>query len=238
LRGNGDAQACRGNHRYEYFKAFKVKKVQRRFAVEYKSGRRKSGPKANSIWGDMDLKSVAQDVQEETQFLPADPQDVKSSSKMSLPGEEQAKSLLTLTIRQQTNAPTLQEIIMTDENNTMNSSATPAIVAPDAPKKERKPRARKAALQTASVEAAVEPTAGKQKRGRKPKSTEAVSNAKRAPVKRTPRAVKAATAAPTAAIDEMAGLLQLEKENQRLRKLLAEKLRAENGDLRKRLNLD
>jgi hypothetical protein len=36
----------------------------------------------------------------------------------------------------------------------------------------------------------------------------------------------------------MADLLQLEEENQRLRKLLAEKLRAENADLRKRLKLD
>jgi len=37
--------------------------------------------------------------------------------------------------------------------------------------------------------------------------------------------------------DDLAGLLQLEEENQRLRKLLAEKLRAENAELRKRLNL-
>jgi hypothetical protein len=36
----------------------------------------------------------------------------------------------------------------------------------------------------------------------------------------------------------MADLLQLEEENQRLRKLLAGKLRAENEDLRKRLKLD
>ncbi|MDK1390200.1 transposase [Sinorhizobium sp. 8-89] len=38
--------------------------------------------------------------------------------------------------------------------------------------------------------------------------------------------------------DEFAELVQLEKENQRLRKLLAEKLRTENADLRKRLGLD
>ena len=46
-----------------------------------------------------------------------------------------------------------------------------------------------------------------------------------------------AAAAPVAAVDDIADLLQLEEENQRLRKLLAEKLRAENADLRKRLNL-
>ncbi|MCB2404419.1 transcriptional regulator, partial [Rhizobium ruizarguesonis] len=41
----------------------KVKKVQRSFAVEYRSGRRKLNSNPNSIWGDMDLKSVAQDLQ-------------------------------------------------------------------------------------------------------------------------------------------------------------------------------
>ncbi|MBZ7927717.1 SyrB-like regulator [Ensifer adhaerens] len=43
--------------------------------------------------------------------------------------------------------------------------------------------------------------------------------------------------APTLAIDDVADLLELEKENERLRKSLSEKLRAENADLRKRLGL-
>lgn len=43
---------------------------------------------------------------------------------------------------------------------------------------------------------------------------------------------------PVPAGDELADLVQLEEENQRLRKLLAEKLRAENAELRKRLELD
>jgi putative transposase len=38
--------------------------------------------------------------------------------------------------------------------------------------------------------------------------------------------------------DELADLVQLEEENQRLRKQLAEKLRAENAELRKRLGLE
>jgi hypothetical protein len=40
---------------------------------------------------------------------------------------------------------------------------------------------------------------------------------------------------PAMASDEMADLIALEEENQKLRKTLAEKLRAENADLRKRL---
>lgn len=38
--------------------------------------------------------------------------------------------------------------------------------------------------------------------------------------------------------DEFAEFIQLEEENRRLRKLLSEKLRAENADLRKRLGLN
>ena len=43
--------------------------------------------------------------------------------------------------------------------------------------------------------------------------------------------------APMTASDEMADLLQLEEENKKLRQALAEKLRAENADLRKRLGV-
>ncbi|MDC9813194.1 hypothetical protein [Rhizobium binxianense] len=46
-----------------------------------------------------------------------------------------------------------------------------------------------------------------------------------------------ATTAPAPVLDDLADLLQLEEENVRLRKALAEKLRAENADLRKRLGL-
>ena len=35
-----------------------MKKIQRSFVIEYKSGRKKTDPKSNSIWGNMDLKSV------------------------------------------------------------------------------------------------------------------------------------------------------------------------------------
>ncbi len=131
---------------------------------------------------------------------------------------------------------------MADENDTMTNADTPAAAAPDVPKKSRKPRAKKAVTETASAAVSVQPaaasnaTAGKQKRGRKAKSDEGATSARRAPVQRAPRAVQAATA-PSVAVDEFADLLQLEEENQRLRKLLAEKLRAENADLRKRLNL-
>ncbi|WP_064683094.1 hypothetical protein [Rhizobium bangladeshense] len=219
-----------------------MKKVQRSFAVEYKSGRRILNSKPNSIWGDMDLKSVAQDLEDEAMpFMSSTPQAI--SREIIVSGEEQARPLLTVPIEQETNASALQETTMADENATMISADTPAAAAPDAPKKTRKPRAKKAVPETASVAVSAQPaaasnaTAGKQKRGRKAKSDEGATSTRRGPVKRAPRAVQAAAAPSVAAVDEIADLLQLEEENQRLRKLLAEKLRAENADLRKRLNL-
>ncbi|CAN7709342.1 transcriptional regulator [Neorhizobium tomejilense] len=186
-----------------------MKKVQRSFAVEYRSGRRKLNSNPNSIWGDMDLKSVAQDLQDEAMpFLPETSQ--VHSTGMSFAGEQRAAALLTPPIEQETNAPALQETIMADENNTMTDADTPTVAAP----------------------ATVKP-----KRGRKAKADEGAPSAKRAPVKRAAKAVLAATAPSVAAVDEFADLLQLEEENQRLRTQLAEKLRAENADLRKRLNL-
>ncbi|SMF60908.1 hypothetical protein SAMN02982989_1138 [Xaviernesmea oryzae] len=132
---------------------------------------------------------------------------------------------------------------MADENNTMTDADTPPVAAPDVAKKERKPRGRKAVPETASAAVSAQPAgasnaaAGKQKRRRKAKSDEGAVSAKRVPVKRAPKAVQEATAPSVPAGDEFADLLQLEEENQRLRKMLAEKLRAENADLRKRLNL-
>ncbi|WP_416068550.1 transposase (plasmid) [Rhizobium sp. YTUHZ045] len=64
--------------------------------------------------------------------------------------------------------------------------------------------------------------------------------------KRTDGAVEAPAAKPqpdarvepSAGVDTLADLVALEEENKRLRQQLAEKLRAENAELRKRLGLD
>ena len=132
---------------------------------------------------------------------------------------------------------------MADENNTMTSADTPAAAVPDVAKKVRRPRAKKAVPDTASAAVSVQPAAAsgakaaKQTRGRKAKADEAAPSARLAPVKRAPKAMSVAPASSVAAVDEITDLLQLEEENHRLRTLLAEKLRAENADLRKRLNL-
>jgi putative transposase len=56
--------------------------------------------------------------------------------------------------------------------------------------------------------------------------------------KRTAKPADRQDEKPVSAGDELADLVQLEQENKRLRKILAEKLRAENAELRKRLGLD
>lgn len=133
---------------------------------------------------------------------------------------------------------------MADESETTTTVDAPTVVGTPTPaKKQRRPRAKKVAAEVASAGTASETvvvsndTAGKQKRGRKAKPVEAVVPAKPKPVKRTPKPVKK-TPAVSKATDDISDLLQLEEENQKLRKLLAEKLRTENADLRKRLKLD
>ncbi|THV12339.1 transcriptional regulator [Rhizobium rhizophilum] len=217
-----------------------MKKVQRSFAVEYKSGRRRSNANSNSIWGNVDLKSVARAVEEEATPLAPHEQHGKSIDGRSLLADETAKAMLTPPISQHSTEIVKQETDMADENNTMTNPDTAAVVeTPIAEKKQRKPRAKKTAPDAAAVEAVSDKATGtpeKQKRGRKPKSTANATTARAPRVKPAPKVVQAAPAASTA-IDEMADLLQLEEENQRLRKLLAEKLRTENADLRKKLNL-
>ncbi|MBM7046051.1 transposase [Rhizobium lusitanum] len=56
--------------------------------------------------------------------------------------------------------------------------------------------------------------------------------------KRAAKAVDQKGEKPVPVSNGLADLVQLEEENQRLRKILAEKLRAENAELRKRLGLD
>ncbi|MET3859043.1 hypothetical protein [Rhizobium sp. OAE497] len=137
---------------------------------------------------------------------------------------------------------------MADESNPSSAPAD-AVVSPEAPvKKKRAPRVKK--VEAKSAPTIAEPA--KKNRGGRPKRAEAAAapevastpatRAKRtsspsaAAGKRGPnRAATQTTGSPLA--DDLADLLQLEEENQRLRKSLAEKLRTENSDLRKRLGL-
>jgi hypothetical protein len=130
-------------------------------------------------------------------------------------------------------------MIMADDTDTMNDVEAPAQEeAPVAEKKQRKPRAKKTSVVATTAEGATAGTDGRKKRGRKPRASENQTPVEPAEPKLTPKAEQITDDAATSAGDEMADLLQLEAENQKLREMLAEKLRAENADLRKKLNLD
>ncbi|MFN7023936.1 MAG: transcriptional regulator [Pseudorhizobium sp.] len=128
--------------------------------------------------------------------------------------------------------------------DTITNADAPAVVETyTEPKKQRKPRTKKVSLEKDATDTAIETGAdldsvgGQKKRGLKPKAVEGAAVAKRSYVKRAPKDEQPEAVVATSAGDAMADILQLEEENQKLRKLLADKLRAENGDLRNRLNL-
>jgi putative transposase len=103
------------------------------------------------------------------------------------------------------------------------AAETVADTSVSAPVKKTRGPAKKAAAITAPV--AAEPAAkasGPAKKG---------TVAKAQPAKRAPKQVEAAPVY----TDGFADLLKLEEENQKLRKTLSDKLRAENADLRKKL---
>jgi hypothetical protein len=145
---------------------------------------------------------------------------------------------------------------MADEDNAgavLVGAETNMPVKAPAVKKQRARRVKKPALETTAAPSIA--TTEKVKRGRRKRSeeTDDVNVATAAPAagkrgaKAAPQVQKSGTRVkrvrqpietPTSAIDEMAELLMLEEENKRLRKSLAEKLRGENADLRKRLGLD
>ncbi|NTJ11627.1 SyrB-like regulator [Rhizobium lusitanum] len=145
---------------------------------------------------------------------------------------------------------------MTDENNTGSIAEAVETDAPaktPAAKKQRAPRRQKAVAEATvatSTAEAVKVPRGHRKRGEQaaettpvPVETPVVNQRKTRGPNKGPKKTRAArqtgqaAKASVLATDEFADLVQLEEENKRLRKTLADKLRAENADLRKRLGL-
>lgn len=127
---------------------------------------------------------------------------------------------------------------MPDETNAVEEGAGATVetaVPAEAPKKQRAPRRVKATLETRIAETKEKPgKLVKERKKRGPKASPAsASNANQTAAASKPQQDKAT--APASAADEMADLLRLEEENKALRQELAEKLRTENEDLRKRL---
>lgn len=133
-----------------------------------------------------------------------------------------------------------------DMNTNVNEAPSPETSSTTPPaKKARAPRQPKAAAVAASTvmkNKGGRPRKAESKTATAPATPDAVAKSKAAPVKakvtpvigkRGPQKAKAATTA----ADDFSDLIKLEEENQKLRKSLAEKLRKENSDLRKKLGL-
>jgi putative transposase len=146
---------------------------------------------------------------------------------------------------------------MADEDNAgtvLDGAETNMPVTTPAVKKQRARRAQKPALEATVAPAIAKVEKVKRARRKRGEQTDDVNVATAAPPSVSKRGAKAASLVqkggtrvnraqqsvetPTSAADEMAELLKLEEENTRLRKSLADKLRSENADLRKRLGLD
>ena len=133
-------------------------------------------------------------------------------------------------------ADELSKAPASNEAETDNVSKTPVV------KKTRAPRSAKTAAAVVTSSPVAEPK-GRRGGRRKTVAVEPVAASSEAKAKGKGRGRAKAPSAPKASktvvtfsqSDELADLLQLEEENRQLRKTLAEKLRAENADLRKRI---
>lgn len=219
-----------------------MKRPQKNFVVEYKGGSRRQTQKPASIWGSLDLKSISRDVEAEARSA-SSAHSISSAAGNSENQQNEEKLLTPATGQRKTPSPP-QEGHMAEETNTVVSPETvSADTAPSTPEKKRRgPRANSASLDAATGDISAK-TPDNKKATRKtrvkqaksaPPTSEANAPAKKPRTTRAPTSIAEAKS-PVIAGDEMADLLQLEEENRNLRKLLAEKLRAENADLRKRL---
>lgn len=222
-----------------------LKKAQQNFVVEYKGARRKPTSQSNSIWGNVDLRRFV-DHDGDVEALGSSGLRVESDAATQ---EVPRVPVLTAALQQKTPPILAREEQMADETNVSEQVSTEPETAPaTAPEvKRRGPRAKKAALEVVTSEASADAPAVKKtraKRGSKNAAVEVKPSARRggrkakAAIEKTVESVAQNVSPITAAGDEMEDLLQLEQENQRLRNLLAVKLREENAGLRKRLGLD
>ncbi|WP_312407871.1 hypothetical protein [Rhizobium sp.] len=187
-----------------------MKKPQRSFVVEYKSGRRKADSKApSSIWGNLDLKSVARDVEP---VLPSDlsgSDNIMSSEPAKLP-KELAPAIHLVEHR----APISTSVDVAEPSQYETPTAGEASAAPEASEVRQSPDNDAPELQVS-----------------KPR----MASRRRVPASRPlPEAANNTSLEHDADVDN---LEQLEEENRRLKVMLAAKLRKENSWLRKRLLL-
>ncbi len=175
-----------------------MKRPQRNFLVEYKSSRQQTKPRANSIWGDADLKALARELEDQSNpiFTSHQPSDMPvGGGGMGAVTNYAGPDLDSDSTTPPPVLPMTDVLVETQQKSEPEAPpAAPVIVAAD--------QVRRTAKQPE----------------------------KRYPKLRQKRA-KPVVSGPIE-VDE---LVLLEAENRRLKKLLAETLRAENTQLRRML---
>jgi hypothetical protein len=186
-----------------------MKTPQRRFVVEFKSGRRQPKVQAGSIWGTTDLKTLAREVENEAAHL-FGRQELKGNGGIGPASDADVPSFV--------DEPA---VITAPEpaNGVADQIAATHVDANVADK----------AQVTASGPLTVAGTRGLSKRAGGKPSRPSPRTASEPTEKQSDLESRSA---PTMALEELASL---DTENNRLRKLLAEQLRAQNVTLKKML---
>jgi hypothetical protein len=207
------------------FPNWPMKQSKRNFVVEYKSGRRRSATtQSGSIWGNFDLKSVAQAVETDM------PKPVIGiAAAMESPSRHSAQDIVA-----EAKAPA-SVASPADGDDAVAGVDPGALVENDAlVDSEETPGANDAigsAEGDATGEIARSEAGGSERIRRRARKTNVRGD--RQPVK--PKSVKTKLLQKSEADQELADLFQLEEENRQLRRLLIVKLRKDNEWLRGRL---
>lgn len=192
-----------------------MKPPQRRFAVEYKSGRRLPKPQVTSIWGNVDLQALAREVKDQSSHLfGANRPAVQEVTAPATASNELASAHEPVVEAIALEAASGDPIVNDAESAAPTSDVLEQIAEP-APTANELP-----------IEAALT-LAKKTPRKRIVRTSMPVPKA--ADGRQKPPASAEATADPA---DE---LVALDAENKRLRQLLANQLRAENAELERML---
>ncbi|PSS59986.1 hypothetical protein C6558_35440 [Ensifer sp. NM-2] len=189
-----------------------MKTPQRRFVVEFKSGRRLSKTQATSIWGGTDLKAIAREVEDQSSHLLGA---AKTAVQVTepMPHTSALISVGEPVVKDVAPEPLIDTVVVSADS----PGSTPAVLAeiaepaptpmeaPAASKTVKAPRKRVARAAPAPIPAATV------EQLQMPTSSGATASA---------------------CLDDLAAL---DAENKRLRQLLANQLRAQNAELKRML---
>ncbi|WP_181592222.1 transposase [Mesorhizobium atlanticum] len=228
-----------------------MRRQTRPFTVEVKQKRRYQKT-ARSIWGDFDIAAAMAETTEELQ-------------KIQLPTRQLVDSTVVVLDAEPLHKPQMENFVANRlETETAAIHREPAAEAETPKPKVRTPRSRKPKAEpsapnrkngarqiSATTEAAPSARTGRKvysakERGQKLAQIETLigggatlkSAVKQAGISEQTYYLWKKATAPAADSDELKDLVALEEENKRLRSLLADRLRKENAELKKRLGLN